>query len=341
MTLPTSTFGMALICNPDGVISKVLFNGLGVTESELLGKPFPMLIAASSFSKALSFLVELKAKQTIFDWEFDLRVGDKMILAHCFGIMIEDSLLIMAGQTRSAVQSLFEEMMRINNDQTNLLRTITKEQVKLIYTQPEHEMGLYDELSRLNNELVTLQRELAKKNAELEKLYAEVQRLAITDELTHLYNRRGFFEISRREVDRAKRSGNPLSAIMFDLDHFKQINDTYGHATGDKVLREVATRCVRQLRKIDIFGRYGGDEFSILLPETGIAAARKVAERLWRIITNEPISTEQGVLNVTISLGVAGLKGDTTELAELLGYADQGLYKAKELGSDRVYVNEE
>jgi diguanylate cyclase (GGDEF)-like protein len=329
------------MCNQDGAILKVLHNDFGIAESEMLGKTFPLLVARSSFQKALSFLVELKAWRTVFDWEFDLPIGNNVILVHCAGLVFEGNLLIMAAQTRSAVHHLFEEMMRINNDQADLLRTITKEQAKLIRTQPEREIELYDQLSSMNNELITLQRELAKKNIELERLNAEVQRLVIMDELTHLYNRRGFFGIGYREIERAKRFEKSISAIIFDIDHFKKVNDTYGHAIGDKVLEEVATRCSRQLRKVDSIGRYGGEEFAVLLPETNTASARIIAERLRHATSHEAISTEHGLLTVTISLGVAVLKDDTTTLEELLECADRALYKAKESGRNRVCVDGE
>ncbi|MBC7877066.1 MAG: GGDEF domain-containing protein [Anaerolineales bacterium] len=336
-----STHGLALMCNQDGVIISVVHDGLGSVESELLGKPFPLLVTSSSFQKALSFLVELRDKRAVFDWEFDLSIGSELILAHCAGLAIEDNLLILAAQTRTAVDHLFEEMVRINNSQTNHLRTITKEQVEFMRTQPEREIGLYEELSRSNNTLVTLQRELAKKNVELERLNAEVQRLALVDELTHLYNRRGFFEIGHHEVERAKRFEKPLSAIMLDIDNFKQFNDSYGHATGDKVIEGVATCCSRQLRKMDIFGRYGGEEFSVLLPETPLAGARIIAERLRHQTSQESISTKHGLLSVTISLGIAVFEGSTMRLEELLEHADQALYKAKESGRNRVCVDGE
>ena len=336
-----STLGMVLMCNHDNIISRVLHNELGIAEPDILGKPFPALVANSSFQKALSFLVELRARRWVFDWELDLPVGDKIILAHCAGFAFEDNLLVMVAQTRPAVHYFFEEMMRINNDQTTLSRTIAKEKTELIRAQPERDTDLYNQLSSMNNELVTLQRELAKKNAELEHLNVEVQRLVFVDELTQLYNRRGFFELGQREVDRSKRFGSHLSAIMLDIDHFKQLNDAYGHAIGDKVLEEVAMRCSRQLRKVDILGRYGGDEFSILLPETEIAGACVAAERLLHNTTYEPISTKHGLLTITISLGVTALKNSTTKLEELLDYADQALYKAKESGRNQVYVDGE
>ncbi|CAN5732364.1 hypothetical protein BH10CHL1_BH10CHL1_06420 [soil metagenome] len=172
-----SALGMTLICDQDGVIRQVLHNDLDLAESAMVGKPFPLLVAPASFQKALSFLVELQSKRTVFDWEFNLPMGNHMILAQCAGLLWEDQLLIIVAQTRFAVHHLFEAMMNINNDQTNLSRTRMKEQVELMRTQPEREIGLYDQLSRMNNELVTLQRELAKKNGELNTANAKLSSL--------------------------------------------------------------------------------------------------------------------------------------------------------------------
>ncbi|MGZ9236007.1 MAG: GGDEF domain-containing protein, partial [Anaerolineales bacterium] len=220
-------------------------------------------------------------------------------------------------------------------------RLLSKDQVELERVQPERESRHYDELTKLNNELVTLQRDLIRKNIELERLNAEVQRLAITDSLTGLYNRRGFFELSHREVERAKRFDHFFSIIILDIDHFKEINDTHGHETGDLVLEKVARRLGAQLRKVDILGRYGGEEFALLLPETSGTGARVVAERLRGCITAEPIETSQGSLNVTISLGLAALTVNTMTLEDLLRRADQALYKAKESGRNCVCVYDE
>lgn len=328
--------GIVLMCNQDGVMSKVLHNDLGLAETDILGKPFPLLVARSSFQKALSFLASLRTRQTVFDWEFDLPMGGKMILVHCAGVEVEDSFLIVVAQTRTAVHALYEEMMRINNEQANLLRVTMKDLFSANQPQSEPDAGLYDELSKLNNELVTLQRELVKKNAQLERLNAEVRRLALVDELTHVYNRRGFFELGRQEVARAKRFGTPLSAIMMDLDHFKWVNDTYGHVVGDEVLAEVALRCKQELREVDVFGRYGGEELVVLLPETEVEQACITAERLRRRLDRQPVSTERGSIPVTMSLGVARLEDPDVGLGGLLKAADQALYKAKASGRNRV-----
>jgi|WetSurMetagenome_2_1015567.scaffolds.fasta_scaffold294761_1 eukaryotic-like serine/threonine-protein kinase len=194
-----------------------------------------------------------------------------------------------------------------------------------------------DENSRLNRELETLQRELSKKNSELERLTNEVERLAITDPLTGLYNRRGFFDLGDREIERAKRFRKPLSAIMLEIDFFKRINDAYGHAMGDQVLKEIAMRCSSQLRRIDILGRYGGDEFVALLPETNLTGIQNAADRL-RQMSAHPIKIERAEINVTISLGGAVIQDPTASLQELLGCADQALRRAKDSGRNCVCV---
>ncbi|MEJ2263567.1 MAG: diguanylate cyclase [Anaerolineales bacterium] len=170
------------------------------------------------------------------------------------------------------------------------------------------------------------------------RLHAKVQKMAITDPLTGIYNRRGFFELGRREIERLKRFGHPLSAIMLDVDHFKLINDTHGHATGDRVLITLAERLINNIRGVDILGRYGGDEFCILLPETDLLTADTIAGRLRKSIARHPISTDDGLLPVTISLGVATATEETIDLDSLLNLADDAMYTAKQSGRDRIEV---
>jgi diguanylate cyclase (GGDEF)-like protein/PAS domain S-box-containing protein len=167
-------------------------------------------------------------------------------------------------------------------------------------------------------------------------LYSEVQRLATTDTLTEQYNRRKFLELSELEIYRSRRFSTPLSAIMFDLDNFKEINDTLGHAAGDYVLHTVALRCNASIRVIDILGRYGGDEFAILLPDADMVEADEIAERIRQAVTCEPIHTSRGKVTITISLGVAQADHTYDTLASLLGRADSALYTAKQNGRNRV-----
>ncbi len=171
------------------------------------------------------------------------------------------------------------------------------------------------------------------------RLYIEVQQLAITDALLDIYNRRGLFTLGAREVERAQRLQRPLSALILDFDFFKRVNDTYGHAVGDAVLHEVAQRCRSNIRGIDLIGRYGGEEFAVLLPETDLATSHIIAERLRTAVANTPIATQRGGdVTVTISLGVAALTASTPDLAALLHHADEALYVAKRRGRNRVEV---
>ncbi len=168
------------------------------------------------------------------------------------------------------------------------------------------------------------------------QLHAEVQKIAITDALTGLYNRRGLFELGEREVERAHRFNRPLACIMLDIDGFKRINDTFGHAAGDKILRYVAEQCKTHTRKIDILGRYGGDEFTILLLESGEHLANGVANRLQELVSATPIQLDKEAIHVTISTGVATLKDETPDLDALLQAADRQLYQAKQKIKDKL-----
>ncbi|MBP7460318.1 MAG: diguanylate cyclase [Candidatus Delongbacteria bacterium] len=168
------------------------------------------------------------------------------------------------------------------------------------------------------------------------RLFQRVQQLAITDPLTGLFNRRHFFELSGNEFGRTRRYDRSLAAMMLDIDHFKKVNDRYGHAVGDQVLIEVTRCCRQQLRDCDIFGRYGGEEFVILMPETSLDHAMIAAERLRSSVSNLEIHNQHQVLNVTISLGVAMLNPECRDLEELLDWSDRGLYQAKNSGRNRV-----
>jgi diguanylate cyclase (GGDEF)-like protein len=170
-------------------------------------------------------------------------------------------------------------------------------------------------------------------------LYQKTQDLASTDPLTGQLNRRAFFELGQRELERFQRFGHPLSWIMFDVDLFKEINDQYGHLAGDQVLKEIADRCCHIIRHVDIFGRYGGDEFVILLPETDQTMARDIADRIRTSIGESAIMTEAGSIMVTISMGVTQATQDTMDLGILLNKADQALYKSKRAGRNTITVS--
>ncbi len=174
---------------------------------------------------------------------------------------------------------------------------------------------------------------------EKSELYDEIQKLAITDELTGILNRRGLFELGQREVDRAVRFKHHLSVIILDLDHFKAVNDHFGHSTGDAVLRELANRCRENIRDVDILGRYGGEEFVILLLECDLRCAAIVAERLRNAVAAAPFTIGSTRLEVTISLGAAQLDPRGNQQVEaLIDQADKALYISKETGRNRLTI---
>jgi diguanylate cyclase (GGDEF)-like protein len=169
-------------------------------------------------------------------------------------------------------------------------------------------------------------------------LFQEVQRLASTDELTGAANRRQFFALASHEWTRARKDGKPVSAISFDVDHFKKFNDTYGHALGDRVLKHVAERTRKGLREDDIFGRLGGEEFTVLVSAPKQRAAQ-IAEKIRTTIGDCPLDSDVGQLKVTISVGVATSSADVADLADLLRRADEALYAAKNGGRNCVVVD--
>jgi diguanylate cyclase (GGDEF)-like protein len=171
------------------------------------------------------------------------------------------------------------------------------------------------------------------------RMQRELNRLATTDQLTGVRNRRYFMERSQGEVARARRHGCLLSIIMMDIDYFKKINDTYGHAAGDQALRVFAHLCQEGLRLSDVFGRLGGEEFAIMLPETPLADAAMVAERLRQAAEAAEVPLpEGGCLKFTVSIGVSELGWDESNLEPALVRADGALYRAKNGGRNQVVV---
>ena len=170
------------------------------------------------------------------------------------------------------------------------------------------------------------------------KAEKKLRQQATTDYLTGIFNRRYFFETARKELERAQRYNHPLSIIIFDIDHFKKINDTYGHGAGDKALCLLTVEGKSRLRENDVFARYGGEEFVILLPETDLEQARQMAERMRKKRAETPLNLGVATVKLTISFGVSSLDNENIPLDELLLRTDKALYQAKETGRNRVCV---
>jgi diguanylate cyclase (GGDEF)-like protein len=184
--------------------------------------------------------------------------------------------------------------------------------------------------------------ELKERNQQLESMLHHVEALAITDPLTGLFNRRRFADVLKREFAVTKRYKNTLSCLMIDLDHFKHINDRYGHDAGDLVLKEVARKIQETLREVDVPARYGGEEFAVLLPHTSKRDAMIVAERVCAIVRKVEMKLGNDVLKLSASVGVSGnidvLSGQAEDLVKA---ADFALYEAKRRGRDRAVLFDE
>ena len=187
---------------------------------------------------------------------------------------------------------------------------------------------------RAGKRIVDLQKELIETNRRLE-------RLSITDGLTNLYNHRYFHDELGRAFEESARYGRPLSLAMADLDFFKKVNDNYGHAVGDEVLKAVSRMFQESSRSTDLAARYGGEEFAIMMPETDSHAAITFAEKLRSLVESTPIRTQAGELRVTVSLGVAAVPHPQIHAAkELIIAADNALYRAKDAGRNQVQADE-
>ena len=171
-----------------------------------------------------------------------------------------------------------------------------------------------------------------------EKLQKQLETLANTDPLTDLPNRRSFFTLAQLEFERVRRGAPSFTLLMIDIDHFKQINDTYGHDVGDKALIAFSKLLMKQSRSIDILGRYGGEEFVILLPETSLNEATIFAERIIKQCHDIEVETTKGLCQFTVSAGLCKLDSLSLTLLEPIKCADNALYKAKESGRDQLQV---
>lgn len=193
-------------------------------------------------------------------------------------------------------------------------------------------------LWRKDARFIMLQRRLLATNDELHRQQEDLKYLATRDPLTGLSNRAELFRAAGAELQRARRRGTPTSAIMLDLDHFKRVNDVHGHQAGDAVLVHVAKLLAHSIRGTDLVGRMGGEEFMVVLPDTGLMAALKLADKLRDEMRGSAILLPGGqMLSVTVSCGVSCVPGDAErDMDWLYASADHALYDAKRLGRDRV-----
>lgn len=197
------------------------------------------------------------------------------------------------------------------------------------------------ELEEARAELHRLRQLLARKEAELQAVIAQADEVSHTDSLTFLPNRRQVMIDLQNAVEFSERYGTPLTISMLDVDHFKQVNDLHGHAAGDEVLRNLAGTLRNQIRHPDTIGRFGGEEFLIVLPHSTLKAAAEQAGRLCELIRSLPIPIGERDIPITVSIGIAQHKLHKEDWQSLLNRADAALYEAKKNGRDRWIVSEE
>ncbi len=211
-------------------------------------------------------------------------------------------------------------------------------------TKPYHKQELLARLRAggricdLQTELVQRQIELTKVNSEFAGLNRKLEELASTDTLTGLANRRHLFERFAEAWALSNRNNQPLGCIMFDIDKFKIINDTYGHAAGDTILRALAATCRECLRRYDVLGRIGGEEFCVACPDTPLEGVARLAERICTAIAQAEYQHDEIVIPVTVSLGVASRGPEYNGVDDLVRAADAMLYRAKQNGRNQVWV---
>jgi len=191
------------------------------------------------------------------------------------------------------------------------------------------------------NELIARVRMQVRRKRYQDRLRSNIETsvsMAALDELTRLHNRRYLMTHLAREFERARANGKPLALVVIDVDHFKKVNDGYGHAAGDLVLVELAQRMLQLTRSSDLSARYGGEEFVVVMPQTDLPVARAVAERLRHGVAERPISVGRSgnSVDVTISVGVAAMAPAMASPDDLFRVADDALYKAKSAGRNRV-----
>lgn len=180
--------------------------------------------------------------------------------------------------------------------------------------------------------------DIATSKRALEKANQKLEKLSMTDRLTGLLNRGTWENLVDAEFERFKRYGAPACLVMFDIDHFKKVNDTYGHLAGDEVIKHTAEVTKSSIRQSDVSGRYGGEEFGIILPQTDAEGARTICERIRETIEKSTVPTSAAPIQYTVSIGIAPLTADAENYMRWLQQADQALYAGKEGGRNRVMV---
>jgi two-component system cell cycle response regulator len=267
-----------------------------------------------------------EAREQLLKIPWDLAILDRR-LPDMDGVMLAQEL-----KSRPEFKARFVIMLTGEDDQADKVEGLdlgADDYVTKPFQYPELMARI-----RAGKRIVDLQKELLETNKRLE-------RLSITDGLTNLYNHRYFQDELARAFEESVRYGRPLSLAIVDLDYFKKVNDSYGHAVGDEVLKAVSKLFQESIRSTDLAARYGGEEFGVMMPETELHDAMTFAEKIRTLIESAPIQTQAGHVPVTVSIGVASVPHPKIHAAkELIVAADNALYRAKNGGRNQVHAEE-
>lgn len=306
-------------CNWDGNIKEILHSTL---KKNILnnGKPLVSIFQADSQQKVINFCNKIKKNNLAYRWQLNMEIDKKIIQVLMSGALVKDEIIISITEKDSSIGKYYEEMLKINNDQANEIRSL---QQKLARFEQSLTKQL-DEISKLNNELINTKRLLEQKNAKLESLNQKLEKISKTDELTKLYNRRHFFDIIEKEINRAKRMNYKITLLSIDINDFKKVNDTHGHLAGDKLLKKLSAIITGNVREgLDIAFRFGGDEFTLLLSDCSKKKALSIASR----IDNE---FKKSTDIASLAYGAEELDIYDPDIESVLQEADKKMYNHKE-----------
>lgn len=323
---------LKLSCGKNGKIIDILADDSAFFADRSRPPQPQEMMTVSAMAEYYSFMNDVVHNGFAFrsEVQWEKHDGEKCTFS-LFGVLKEELISLIAVRFPTHIFSMFEDFTRMINEQARLLRQAQKNAAP-VEGSSWKTIDLY---TRLNNDLLKTQRNLEKKQHQLEQAYREIEALSKTDALTGIGNRLYFIESAKKELYRCSRYGMEACLLYMDIDHFKRINDSYGHNGGDAALKHFAATCQAQLRESDIFGRLGGEEFCVLLPHTPLVEAMPTAERIRMSVAGSPVSWEKQTIAMTVSIGVALYENDK-EFSEFLKRADGALYVAKNSGRNRV-----
>ena len=275
------THGVVMVCSTLGIIEEIAYPQIDALDCFEAGENFLLHVDPENLGKALSFMKQLTSQKFASNHEINFIVEDKIKTIYMTGFYKDGKVMIIGNAHIEALSHLNLELMKINSEQINAFRNTLKETIVNRNMKSKYSYDYYEEISKLNNELLNSQRELAQKNHQLNKLNSELERMATRDPLTGLYNRRLLFERFQDEKRRSFRLGYSLSMIVIDINHFKKVNDQYGHAEGDALLIKLSKLLIKVTREsLDAAFRIGGDEFLLLLANCDKGNAESILRRI-------------------------------------------------------------